>query len=101
MQGRLPIAILDNKKFGAQSADWFSRMSRARADLRRTLDRLSANPDVSSMVDMGLLREILDDWPDSEPRAGSAQALRLTLDLPLAIGAAMFIQNITGHNLEE
>ena len=99
MKDRLPPAILINHKAGTQAADWFQRMTRARADLRQEIDRLSGSREVASMIDTRLLDDIIDNWPSSEPSQSSAQAFRMEINLPAALGAAMFVQGATGFNL--
>jgi asparagine synthase (glutamine-hydrolysing) len=100
MKNRLPESILANHKAGTQAADWFPRMTRARADLRREIHRLSGNRKVTSLIDMHLLNDVIDNWPDSEPSQSSAQAFRMSVDLPSALGAAIFVQDVTGSNLD-
>jgi hypothetical protein len=99
MYGRLPKTILASHKTGTAASDWFPRMTRARADLRAAIDRLSRSRDVASIIDTGLLKNTIDAWPDSEPLQNSAQAFLMSFHLPQAIGTAMFIQSVTGSNL--
>jgi asparagine synthase (glutamine-hydrolysing) len=98
MRGRLPDVVLANRKSGAQSADWFSRLTRERDDIKAELKRLSTHPDVASIVDLERLNVILDNWPDSEPSEYSSGVYPLFWALPQALGAAAFIERVTGTN---
>jgi asparagine synthase (glutamine-hydrolysing) len=98
MQGRLPDSVLANRKTGAQSADWFSILTRERSRIRTELTRLAKYPDVASIVDLQRLTAILDDWPDREPPDYDAQAYPFFWALPQALGAASFIEQATSPN---
>jgi asparagine synthase (glutamine-hydrolysing) len=98
MQGRLPDVVLANKKTGAQSADWFPRLTQEREPIRAELKRLAQHPDVASIVDLQRLTGILDHWPDRQPPEYGPQAWPLFWALPQALGAAFFIEHVTGSN---
>jgi asparagine synthase (glutamine-hydrolysing) len=98
MQGRLPDSVLANRKTGAQSADWFSILTRERSRIRTELTRLAKYPDVASIVDLQRLTAILDDWPDREPPDYDPQAYPFFWALPQALGAASFIEQATSPN---
>ena len=67
MKGRLPETVLYKKKYGAQAADWYPRLTRERNHIAEKVKRLAANVDVASIVDLQRLTAILDDWPEREP----------------------------------
>jgi asparagine synthase (glutamine-hydrolysing) len=98
MKGRLPDVVLGNKKLGVQSADWFPRLTRERNNIRLELTRLAKNSDVVSIIDLQKLTSILDNWPDRETPGRSLEANALVWALPQALGAACFIENVTGAN---
>jgi len=85
MQGRLPDAVLSNKKNGFQSADWFVRLSRERHQIAAELKRLAENSDVASIIDLQRLMAILEDRPGH-----GAQKVPI---LANALGAAYFIES--------
>jgi asparagine synthase (glutamine-hydrolysing) len=97
MKGRLPDAVLYKNKYGAQATDWYPRLTRERHLIAAKVKRLVANDDVASILDLQRLTAILDGWPEREPPEYSAQELQL-LAIPQALGAAYFIENVTGAN---
>jgi asparagine synthase (glutamine-hydrolysing) len=97
MQGRLPESVLSNTRTGAQAADWFVRLTRERTQITAELKRLTSNPEVSSIIDLHRLIGVLDLWPEREPETFSAEQ-RLLMWVPMALGAANFIENATGAN---
>jgi asparagine synthase (glutamine-hydrolysing) len=98
MKGRLPDAVLASKSRGAQSADWFPRLTRERIPIKAELDRLAQSPDVATMIDLERLTAILDGWPDREPPEFGNSGYPLFCALPQALGAAYFIESVTGAN---
>jgi asparagine synthase (glutamine-hydrolysing) len=97
MQGRLPDIVLSNTRRGAQAADWFARLTRERKQIAAELNRLTGNPEVSSIIDLPRLIEVLDHWPEREPEMFGAEQ-HLPLWVPQALGAANFIESVTGVN---
>jgi asparagine synthase (glutamine-hydrolysing) len=98
MQGRLPDIVLANRKSGVQSADWFPKLTRERNGIRDEVKRLAENPVVASIVDLQRLTAILDDWPDRQPPEYDSHAYPVFWALPEALGAAFFIEHVTGRN---
>jgi len=97
MQGRLPQLVLSNAKNGDQAADWFRRLTRERKNIAAEIKRLAHNSEVSEIVDLQRLSEVLDHWPEREPLIFSAEQ-RLLMWIPQALGAANFIERVTGVN---
>jgi asparagine synthase (glutamine-hydrolysing) len=97
MQGRLPPVVLYNKKRGAQAADWYPRMTRERHHIAEEVRRLTLNVDVAALVDLKRLAAILDAWPEREPPEYSLET-GINMAIPNAMGAAYFIENVTGAN---
>ena len=97
MEGRLPDSILTKKKWGAQAADWYPRLTRERNHIAEEVRRLAKNAEVASMLDMERLTAILDNWPDHQPAEYTPEEKHL-LALPDALGAAYFIESLTGAN---
>jgi len=98
MQGRLPDVVLANRKSGVQAADWFSRLTRERNRIRAEVERFAENPDVASMIDVERVTAILDNWPDREPPDYGPQAYPFFWALPEVLGAALFVEHVTGTN---
>jgi asparagine synthase (glutamine-hydrolysing) len=100
MKGRLPDVVLHNKNTGAQSADWYPRLTRERNNIAQEVKRLAANVEVASIVDLPRLTAILDAWPERDPYEYDPNK-RIFMTIPNAIGAAYFIENVTGANYRE
>jgi asparagine synthase (glutamine-hydrolysing) len=98
MDGRLPHVVLNQKKVGAQSADWYPRLTRTRNHITEELKRLAENPEVASILDMQRLKAILDNWPDRQPPEYTPGDKFLRLAIADALGMAYFIENVTGTN---
>jgi len=97
MEGRLPEPVLSNTRRGYQAADWFPRLTRERKHIAAEVKRLTGNPEVSSIIDLQRLIEVLDRWPEQEPEVFSAEQ-RILMWIPQALGAANFIESMTGVN---
>ena len=97
MEGRLPDSILSNTKRGYQAADWFPRLGREREQIAAEVKRLTGNPEVSSIIDLQRLIQVLDQWPEREPEVFSDEQ-RLLMWIPQALGTANFVEGVTGVN---
>jgi hypothetical protein len=99
MKGRLPDIVLYKKKYGAQAADWYPRLTRERNLIAEKVKCLAANVDVASIIDLQRLTAVLDNWPERQPPEHS-QEQSLMLAIPQALGVGYFIENVTGSNYE-
>ena len=97
MAGRLPSVVLNQKKCGAQAADWYPRMTRARNHIAEAVKRLAHNPEVASILDIERLNAMLENWPDRQPTEYSRQESQM-LAIPDALGVACFVENLTKAN---
>jgi asparagine synthase (glutamine-hydrolysing) len=97
MEGRLPDAVLNQKKCGAQAADWYPRLTRELNHIAEEVKRLAYNREVAEILDIQRLTAILDNWPHSQPAEYTAEEKHL-LAIPDALAAAYFIENVTGRN---
>jgi asparagine synthase (glutamine-hydrolysing) len=97
MKGRLPDAVLHQRKYGAQAADWYPRLSRERNGITEKVKRLAGNVDVASIIDLQRLTTILEHWPEREPPEHSLEQASLLM-IPQALGAAYFIEDVMGAN---
>ena len=100
MQGRLPDSVLSNTRTGAQAADWFIRLTRERKQITQELNRLTANPEVNSVIDLQRLIRVVDHWPERQPETWTTDE-HLLLWIPQALGAANFIETVTGVNYRQ
>jgi asparagine synthase (glutamine-hydrolysing) len=97
MEGRLPDTVLNQKKTGAQAADWYPKLTRARHHIAEEVKRLADNPHVAAILDMQRIDAILDSWPDRQPPEYTPEDSHMRV-LPDALGMAYFIENVTGTN---
>ena len=97
MKGRLPDTVLYNKKRGVQAADWHPRLTREIDTIASKVRSWTSNSDVASVVDLQRLSATLENWPERQPSVFSAESDLLS-GVPQALGAAYFIESITGAN---
>jgi asparagine synthase (glutamine-hydrolysing) len=100
MKGRLPEMVLNGKKRGLQAADWHPRLTRERDQVAAKVRNLATNAEVASIIDVQRLTAALDNWPECQPSIFSPEN-ELLLAVPQALGAAYFIENVTGANFWE
>jgi hypothetical protein len=74
-------------------------MTREREQIAAEVKRLTGNPEVSSIIDLERISEVLDRWPEREPLVFSAEQ-RLLLWVPEALATANFIERVTGVNCD-
>lgn len=63
MAGRLPPAVLDNRKRGVQASDWFDRLLGARPLVAATLADLETSDLAQHVLDLRRMRRLFDDLP--------------------------------------
>ncbi len=63
MAGRLPPAVLANRKRGLQAADWFERLVGARTQVAATLADLETSDLAQHFLDLKRMRRLFDDLP--------------------------------------
>ena len=97
MKGRLPDAVLHNNKRGIQAADWHPRLTRERHHIAAKVKGLAANVDVATIIDLQRLDRMLDNWPERQPADFSTET-NIQYIVPQALGAAYFIESVTGSN---
>jgi len=83
---RLPPDILDERKRGAQGGAWFRRLDARRADVAEDLERFSASPLASCLLDLPRLSQLAKEWPADE-----CAALARTGDYMVVLTRAMHI----------
>jgi asparagine synthase (glutamine-hydrolysing) len=97
MECRLPDAVLNQKKCGAQAADWYPRLTRSRPQISQEVKRLARNPEVASILDFPRIEAVLEKWPHHQPSEYTPEE-RQMLAIPEALGWAYFIEHMTGTN---
>lgn len=65
MQATLPTELVTqtHRGRGRQAANWFDAAGRSRDALRAEVERLAGTPRIESLIDIPLLRFLLDTWP--------------------------------------
>jgi asparagine synthase (glutamine-hydrolysing) len=61
---RLPPAVLDERRKGYQAADWHLGLSRDRPRIAELIERIAADDEASSVIDVASLRGLLESWPE-------------------------------------
>jgi asparagine synthase (glutamine-hydrolysing) len=94
---RLPREILDERRKGAQTPNWFSNLNARRADIASELDRLEGSPLAKRLVDLPRLKRLLQEWPaDANAAERRVQEYRLALTRGVHVGR--FIRWVEGGN---
>lgn len=100
MAGRLPESVLHNPLRGAAEGDWHYQMTRQVPLMREQLDVMADDPDVAALLDIGRIRQTLDDWPKETPVDPSDPRIyTLPAALPYALAAGRFVRWAKGANL--
>jgi asparagine synthase (glutamine-hydrolysing) len=87
MAGRLPDAILEERRKGLVGADWHLRIAPYRDRFAESLARLEASDLARRCLDLGRMRRLIDHWPrDDWHTARVAIDYRVALCRGLAAG---------------
>jgi asparagine synthase (glutamine-hydrolysing) len=65
MADRLPKAVLEERRKGYQTADWYERLSVARPQLAQEVERIQCSTSARRLLDVPRLRRLLQEWPES------------------------------------
>lgn len=90
---RLPPEVLDERRKGLQAADWHLGMGRDLERAKALVARFAGHPLASSMLDIPLLRRLLQDWPTGG-WSGGQQDARYRGALLGALAAGHFIVSV-------
>jgi asparagine synthase (glutamine-hydrolysing) len=91
MWGLLPETVLTNRLNGAQSADWYEKISSRRAYLAQELAELSTVPLARKAIDLDRLGRAINNWPAGEWHTTKI-AEEYGLALMRGIAAAKFLR---------
>jgi asparagine synthase (glutamine-hydrolysing) len=61
---RLPRAVLEERRKGYQGADWHVGLTRDRPRIAELIERIAADEEASSVIDVASLRHLLEAWPE-------------------------------------
>jgi asparagine synthase (glutamine-hydrolysing) len=94
---RLPRAILDEPRRGANNPSWFRSLSAVRPQLAAEIERLEASPLASRLLDLPRLKRLTADWPENDNEAEKRSGeYRLALRRGVHVGR--FIRWVEGGN---
>jgi len=94
---RLPRAILDERRYGANTPTWFRALDARREDLAADIDRLEASSAASRLLDLPRLKQLVAQWPKDENEAERRSA-EYRLALARGIHVGRFIRWVEGGN---
>ncbi|QYJ07390.1 asparagine synthase-related protein [Qipengyuania flava] len=96
-EGRLPDAARMSHDHGVTDADWPLRVTRDRAALLAELEKMRADEDLSSLLDLSGMSDRLVRWDGKQP-VDPLAAMALSYCLPAAIAAGRVIARAKGRN---
>jgi asparagine synthase (glutamine-hydrolysing) len=65
LSDRLPTGVLEERQKGYQAAGWSEGLSRNLTEVRALIEAIAQHSIASSLIDVGLLRQLLRDWPST------------------------------------
>jgi asparagine synthase (glutamine-hydrolysing) len=89
MWGRLPKAVLANRKRGEQSADWLVRLKRDADQIRQTLEQFCGSKEIAEIIDLERLLSLnrsLSEVTDSQ-KSRSIDEYKIALPKGLFFGS--------------
>lgn len=95
-KGRMPDQVLHQTKRGQQNADWHLRIGQQRRELLEEIEQMSADPDLSTMLDLKRLRHTLETWDTIDP---SARGQQVHLAISRGITMARYVRYVRGTNM--
>jgi len=96
-RGIVPDQVIDEKRRGWQAADWHVAAASARPEMEAELQRLERSPMARECLDLGRVRQLLDDWPSGGWHTMPVRnAYQFALTRALATGR--FIRRVEGSN---
>ena len=96
-QGIMPEDQRSEVEQGRHNVDWHARMSLRRGELAAQGTALRAHPELSRIVDLDRLSQLIDDWPDSTPHDWSERIPR-EIGITRALTAAAFVSHAEKRN---
>jgi asparagine synthase (glutamine-hydrolysing) len=66
LQHRVPDSVRFARSRGMQSPHWFSMLTNSRPEARRLLNKIAYSKVANSLLDLGKMRDMLDNWPDQD-----------------------------------
>lgn len=94
---RLPPALLDERRYGQQNPEWFTRLSAQRDSFAADIERLGNVPLAAEMLDLPRLRQLIETWP-ADAEAAAARRFEYEHLIPRAVQTGRFIRWAEGSN---
>ena len=94
---RLPRAILEERRRGANHPTWFRSLSAIRPQLAGDIERLEGSPLARRLLDLPRLKRLLTDWPENDNEAERRRS-EYRLALARGIHVGRFIRWVEGGN---
>lgn len=94
---RVPPVVLNEYKRGYQVADWHEALIGVRAEIAAEVDRLAAHASAAKMLDIAMMKNLVDDWPASGWETEDIEA-RYCSALLGGIAAGHFLRKASGAN---
>lgn len=95
--GRLPAAVLAERRRGYQAVDWHEGLTAGRAELAQEIERLAAVPAALEALDLPKLRALVADWPEEGWHHGDIMA-QYRLGLLRGVAAGHFLRKTLRSN---
>jgi asparagine synthase (glutamine-hydrolysing) len=94
---RVPAEVLNERRRGYQTADWYESLMTGRAELADWIVRLEDCPPADVTIDLARLRRLVEDWPeDGWERDEVKYPYRYALLRGLSVGH--FLHRASGSN---
>lgn len=95
--GRLPEEQRTNRRYGRHNADWHTRLSRRRTELRMEVERIRNDSELNALFDVDRMKALLDAWPAETPLDATTATPR-EVALTRSLIAARFLRFLNGRN---
>jgi asparagine synthase (glutamine-hydrolysing) len=87
---RLPSEVLGERRKGYQAANWHLGLTRDRSAIAELIERIAADEEARSLIDVAALRGLLAEWPDGGWHRPQIVA-RYRLSMLQALAAGHFV----------
>jgi asparagine synthase (glutamine-hydrolysing) len=94
---RLPRAILNERRRGANNPTWFRSLDAVRPQFAAEIERLEASPLAGRLLDLPRLKRLMAEWPIDENAAGKRVG-EYRLALARGVHVGRFIRWVEGSN---
>ena len=94
---RVPSAILQEMRRGAQRTDWFAELNSRRDQIAADVERMESSLVAERLFDIPRLKRLVSDWP-KDAREAEKRVREYMLTLDQAVHVHRFIRWVTGGN---